>query len=69
MKKSTSESAVRRRATRRGLILNKFHGRNPDDSRYGTFMVSDARTGGIVMTHDRGNGFGCDLQECAKYIS
>jgi hypothetical protein len=66
---SNRESAVRKRGLRRGLVLRKFRGRNPDNWLLGTYMIVDARTNCIVLMRDRYYGFGCDLEECAEYVS
>ena len=69
MQKSISESAVRRQAKRRGWMLIKFRGRNPDVHRYGIFKLSDVQTDGLVLMNDELNSYGCDLEKCAEYIS
>lgn len=42
-------SSVRRKLARAGFVLNKFRGRNPDDYRFGGYMIIDAETNAVVQ--------------------
>ncbi len=65
---SISESAVRSRATTRGLKLEKSRSRCEEWPGYGTYRVIDPFTNTVVF----GGGydtFGKSLEDCASYIN
>jgi hypothetical protein len=64
---STTESAVRRRAKKRGLTVQKSRSRCKEWPGYATFRVIKDNTNTVSV----GGGydtFGASLQECARYI-
>jgi hypothetical protein len=66
--KSTTESAVRRRAKARGLKLEKSCSRQKEWPGYRTFHVADPCTNTVVFFRNSENTFGATLEECARYI-
>ena len=64
-----SESAVRRKAKRQGLQLQKCRARNPDNLLYGTYHLIDPYYNTLVFYwYAYGRGFGCTLKECDDFL-
>jgi hypothetical protein len=64
---STSESAVRHRAKKRGLTLEKSRSRQKEWPGYGTYRVIKDNTN-FVAFGGAYDTFGASLEECARYI-
>lgn len=63
---SNTESALRKRAYRRGFIMRKCRLRNLEHPDYGTFQLADFYN--VLVLGDRNTGFGCDLEEIAEFL-
>jgi hypothetical protein len=66
-KQSLSESAIRRRAKQRGLMLQKSRSRCGQWPGYGTYRVIDPYTNAVVESGPY-DTFGLSLKEAAEFI-
>jgi hypothetical protein len=63
------ENRLRRAADRQGLRLAKSRTRDPRAIGYGTYMLVDQRTNGVVFADwVLPRGFGLDLHDVADYL-
>jgi hypothetical protein len=63
-----TESAVRSRATAKGLAIQKSRSRCQEWLGYGTYRIVDAQTNCVVHGDPALDYFGLSLDECAEYI-
>lgn len=63
------ENRLRRKAERQGLKLAKSRRRDPNAWDYGTYMLVDARTNGLVMPDVAGRAYGYSLDEIEEYLT
>lgn len=61
------ENRLRRRAQRQGFRLMKSRRRDPQALDYGTYMLVDASTSGVVASAGN-NGFGLDLDGVEEWL-
>jgi hypothetical protein len=63
------ENRLRRAADRQGLSLAKSRARDPRDTTYGTYMLVDQHTNGVVFADwVLQRGFGLNLRDVANYL-
>jgi hypothetical protein len=68
LKKIPSESALRRKAQRQGLILRKARTRNQEHPDHGTYCLICASTNFLELG-DNNTGFGYSLDEINHYLA
>ena len=61
------ENRLRRAAARQGLRLDKSRARDPYSLSYGTYMLVDAQTNGVVCM-GLPDGYGLDLEGVARHL-
>jgi hypothetical protein len=66
----TVENRLRQAAARQNLRLVKSRVRDPRAPLYGTYMLVDVRTGGVVFANWDGlhQEYGLDLEDIAEYL-
>lgn len=62
------ENRLRRKAARQGLQLHKSRLRDPNATGFGTFMLTDADTSGVVAA-SLPHGYGLDLDDVEQYLT
>jgi hypothetical protein len=63
------ENRLRRMAERQGLRLMKTRRRDPRAYDFGTYMLIDARTDGIVAAGSHETGYGLTLDEIERRLT
>ena len=66
---SPREARLRRAAKSCGRVLSKSRVRNTDAAEFGTYMLLDARTGGLVAGHSWARGYGLTLDEVEEELN
>ena len=68
MSDDVREKRLRRAADRQGLRLERSRRRDPRALGFGTYRLTDARTGGVVAAGSEG-GYGLTLDQVEDYLT